>query len=665
MAKSPKYNKAAVDKQLTRNGVVKPKAKALTHKLLKGHQKTDEAGVFSKDIVNFSMYAGMYSDGAHAFFQAKDGKRHKLQATGDRPRKYYLDGKEIAWDDLKNIAGGVRIQPQQGMKPDYDADKWNIEEDRASDYGVSDADRNPSMKNTMRRAYTTTRKPNDRDVEKRDAANGLQMDAMTVAKRKKERAMFGEDGASFSVGDTVIALKGPHKGDKHEIIHDFGDGTYNIKPLTHRVKYRMGAAKASAADLQAIEESKMNEDDDWKAEYWGDPIEMGTKVWFRPGGLWPFAKFHGQNDNRPNKAFPKSNKVTGTVVSKNYDTYTVKLDTPVEARSGNKRTKVTTVDVKPRLVKPISNEEAVNEEEIHTKKFAVHGPDYMYDLADAFEKVLGSNFIDAHYHHRFGDSESLQIDSRVPINSKHIAMAQKLIARAPEQHSEPITDYAGVHESVNEGQKKMTNKKITEGVLDDMDDDGFMAKRQLYDLAKYSVELHRMIQDTDNLEPWIQAKITKAADYIDTVKHYMEYKDVDGAADMADEVGFDDLAGVVDTMGPEEPQEEVMEFDSEYDEEEGIGPDDVLRMAVTRGVIGPGTAQSATAYQVAQGIAEWHFADAEEIGSSDVSIALRAFCQDMADAGLACDGAKAHLYESEIKAQRIYKKMLSGLRGKK
>jgi len=565
MAKSPKYNKAAVDKQLTRNGVVKPKAKALTHKLLKGHQKTDESVVTEGDIVNFSMYAGMYSDGAHAFFQAKDGKRHKLQATGDRPRKYYLDGKEIAWDDLKNIAGGVRIQPHQGMKPE------SVDEDRASDYGVSDADRNPSMRNTMRRAYTTTRKPNDRDVEKRDAANGLQMDAMTVAKRKKERAMFGEDGASFSVGDTVIALKGPHKGDKHEIIHDFGDGTYNIKPLTHRVKYRMGAAKASAADLQAIEESKMNEDDDWKAEYWGDPIEMGTKVWFRPGGLWPFAKFHGQNDNRPNKAFPKSNKVTGTVVSKNYDTYTVKLDTPVEARSGNKRTKVTTVDVKPRLVKPISNE----------------------------------------------------------------------------------------------GQKKMTNKKITEGVLDDMDDDGFMAKRQLYDLAKYSVELHRMIQDTDNLEPWIQAKITKAADYIDTVKHYMEYKDVDDAADMADEVGFDDLAGVVDTMGPEEPQEEVMEFDSEYDEEEGIGPDDVLRMAVTRGVIGPGTAQSATAYQVAQGVAEWHFADAEEIGSSDVSIALRAFCQDMADAGLACDGAKAHLYESEIKAQIIYKKMLSGLRGKK
>ena len=65
--------------------------------------------------------------------------------------------------------------------------------------------------------------------------------------------------------------------------------------------------------------------------------------------------------------------------------------------------------------------------------------------------------------------------------------------------------------------------EIMEGVLDSTDDDGWMAKGQLYQLSKYSVELHGMIQDTDNLEPWVQAKITKAADYISAVKHYMEY----------------------------------------------------------------------------------------------------------------------------------------------
>ena len=65
--------------------------------------------------------------------------------------------------------------------------------------------------------------------------------------------------------------------------------------------------------------------------------------------------------------------------------------------------------------------------------------------------------------------------------------------------------------------------EIMEGVLDDTDDDGWMAQSELYKLAKYAIALHGMIQDTDNLEPWVASKITKASDYISTVKHYMEY----------------------------------------------------------------------------------------------------------------------------------------------
>ncbi len=71
------------------------------------------------------------------------------------------------------------------------------------------------------------------------------------------------------------------------------------------------------------------------------------------------------------------------------------------------------------------------------------------------------------------------------------------------------------------------NKKpIKEGVLDSMDEDGWMAKSQLYQTAKYAIELHKIIQDTDNLEPWVQSKITKCADYLESIKHYMEYEAV-------------------------------------------------------------------------------------------------------------------------------------------
>lgn len=72
-------------------------------------------------------------------------------------------------------------------------------------------------------------------------------------------------------------------------------------------------------------------------------------------------------------------------------------------------------------------------------------------------------------------------------------------------------------------------KKVTEGVLDSTDDDGWMAKSQLYQLAKYAAELHKMINDSDNLEPWVQAKITTATEDISSVKHYMEYLVTNGA----------------------------------------------------------------------------------------------------------------------------------------
>jgi len=67
--------------------------------------------------------------------------------------------------------------------------------------------------------------------------------------------------------------------------------------------------------------------------------------------------------------------------------------------------------------------------------------------------------------------------------------------------------------------------------MDGIDEEGKMAKRQLHDLANYSHELCDMLADATQLESWVQAKITKAADYIKTVKHYVEYGMEEGAYD--------------------------------------------------------------------------------------------------------------------------------------
>lgn len=65
----------------------------------------------------------------------------------------------------------------------------------------------------------------------------------------------------------------------------------------------------------------------------------------------------------------------------------------------------------------------------------------------------------------------------------------------------------------------------------EIDEEGRMAKRQLSDIAEYAAELSEMLSDETQLESWVQAKLTKAADYIKTVKHYVEYGMEEGAYD--------------------------------------------------------------------------------------------------------------------------------------
>jgi hypothetical protein len=56
------------------------------------------------------------------------------------------------------------------------------------------------------------------------------------------------------------------------------------------------------------------------------------------------------------------------------------------------------------------------------------------------------------------------------------------------------------------------------------DHEGRMAKSQLYKMSKYSEELMQMLGDQDQLPAWVQAKITKAADYLGAVKNHLEYE---------------------------------------------------------------------------------------------------------------------------------------------
>jgi len=72
----------------------------------------------------------------------------------------------------------------------------------------------------------------------------------------------------------------------------------------------------------------------------------------------------------------------------------------------------------------------------------------------------------------------------------------------------------------------------------------------LHDMEKYAKELSQMLTDTTQLESWVQAKLTKAADYLKTVKHYVEYGMEEGAYDQ-----IDPMVGPSTVMVDAEPEE--------------------------------------------------------------------------------------------------------------
>ena len=77
----------------------------------------------------------------------------------------------------------------------------------------------------------------------------------------------------------------------------------------------------------------------------------------------------------------------------------------------------------------------------------------------------------------------------------------------------------------------MRDKEIQEGLADladraERDHEVQMARSDLYKLAKYSIKLHDMLKnvsEAEGIEGWQQSKITKAADYISSVYHALDY----------------------------------------------------------------------------------------------------------------------------------------------
>jgi len=77
-----------------------------------------------------------------------------------------------------------------------------------------------------------------------------------------------------------------------------------------------------------------------------------------------------------------------------------------------------------------------------------------------------------------------------------------------------------------------------------------MARGELYRTARHAIMLHKMLQslpEQNGLEGWVQSKITKAADYIETVWHYLSYE-----MRFPSENAVSEAVGIVRPYGPGE-----------------------------------------------------------------------------------------------------------------
>jgi len=81
-----------------------------------------------------------------------------------------------------------------------------------------------------------------------------------------------------------------------------------------------------------------------------------------------------------------------------------------------------------------------------------------------------------------------------------------------------------------DGDKKESMKKAAQDAKKPMkemvDYEGEMAKAELYKLIQSAERLFSMLDEDTQLEAWVQSKITKATDYLNSVEQYLEYQSI-------------------------------------------------------------------------------------------------------------------------------------------
>ena len=133
------------------------------------------------------------------------------------------------------------------------------------------------------------------------------------------------------------------------------------------------------------------------------------------------------------------------------------------------------------------------------------------------------------------EDDDINNDGKVDKTDKYLASRRKAISKntAINEMRDAICSHCGERGDDEDLDEPCTNcgtfdwvsglDYIDEGDLMQIDQEGKMAKSQLYRMKDMAAELCDMLEDSTQLDGWVQAKITKASDYIASVYHFLDY----------------------------------------------------------------------------------------------------------------------------------------------
>lgn len=139
-----------------------------------------------------------------------------------------------------------------------------------------------------------------------------------------------------------------------------------------------------------------------------------------------------------------------------------------------------------------------------------------------------------------------------------IKISEERFKQILKEEMDALAEKTGVPLAID-SQASTMEEEAPPDMFGEPDEEGGMARGELFKIGKYAVELRKMLQNDDQLPAWVQSKITKCAAMMGDVKHFMEGQMADQSDEMAPEQEEDEMDDEEVELGDDENLEEIIQ----------------------------------------------------------------------------------------------------------